>query len=118
MDTEILTPVQAEEIRKRQAAALAHEQRVKAERARAAFEAEQASLAETAFSRDAQEIRILIDKVQSHGCDIWREGDDILIYPRLATADPAQRQLLVKITASKLQLLPMLPLKAQGPQRI
>jgi hypothetical protein len=118
LNTEILTPVQAEQQRQRQAAALAHEQRVKAERARAAFEAEQASVREVALHRAENEIRLLIDRVISFGREIWRDGDDILIYPPLATADPAQRQLLVKLTSSKLQLLPMLPTTRQGAQRI
>jgi hypothetical protein len=118
MDTEILTPVQVEQNRQRQAAALAHEQRIKAERARQAQMAEQASQAEMARARDAQEIKLLIAKVESHGREIWRDGDDILIYPPLAQVDPAQNRLRVKLVEHKLELLPLLSATRQGPQRI
>jgi hypothetical protein len=112
------SPVEVEQRRQREQAALAHEQRVKAERARAQQDAEQASVRETALHRAESEIQLLIVQVQDFGHAIWTDGIDILIDPPLSRHDPAQNKLRGKLVEHKLQLLPLLPSERQGPQRI
>jgi GNAT superfamily N-acetyltransferase len=95
-----------------------HEQQIKAERARRQSDIEQASLREIGLNRAQTAIRLLIDQVISFGREIWRSGDDILVFPPFATVDLAQNQLRVKLSEFKYQLLPLLPSERQGPQRI
>jgi hypothetical protein len=114
----IESTVQIEQRRQREQAAVAHEQRIKAARARAQQDSEQESLRQIGLARAEQEIRLLIAQAISFGREIWTDGSDILVSPPFSQVDQAQCRLRVKLVEHKLQLLPLLPSERQGPQRI
>ena len=112
-----LTPREKEEQARQVAAALAREEETKRARRQAERVAEAESLNWRSEPAENTAARRVFDMLTARGFEMWREGSDILVWPRMGTTDRELNQLRRQIVQFKPQLLALLPTEPQGPMR-